>query len=34
LHRGEGMALLGMDWKEGRPADNFVGFAIEYQEPS
>ena len=33
LHRGEGMVLLGMDWKEGQPADNFVGFAIEYQEP-
>jgi phosphatidylserine/phosphatidylglycerophosphate/cardiolipin synthase-like enzyme len=33
LHRGEGMTLLGMDWKEGQPADNFVGFSIEYQEP-
>lgn len=33
IHRGEGMALLAMNWKNGKPADNFVGFAIEYQEP-
>lgn len=33
VHRGEGMVLLGMDWKNGRPSDNFVGFAIEYMEP-
>jgi hypothetical protein len=29
LHRGEGMALLAMNWKKGKPPDNFVGFAIE-----
>jgi phosphatidylserine/phosphatidylglycerophosphate/cardiolipin synthase-like enzyme len=33
VHRGEGMALLAMDWKNGTPPDEFVGFAIEYQEP-
>jgi len=33
LHRGDGMTLIGMNWKNGRPPDNFVGFAIEYQEP-
>ena len=33
LHRGEGMALLAMNWKDGTPPDNFVGFAIEYKEP-
>jgi len=33
LHRGEGMTLLGMNWKNGRPPDDFVGFAIEYKEP-
>lgn len=31
VHRGEGMALLAMDWREGRPPDDFVGFAIEYR---
>ena len=34
LHRGEGMALLGMNWKNGTPPDNLVGFGIEYQEPA
>jgi len=34
LHRGEGTALLGMNWKDGSPPDNLVGFGIEYQEPS
>ena len=34
IHRGEGMALLAMDWKNGRPSDDFVGFAIEYREPN
>ncbi|MET3140027.1 phosphatidylserine/phosphatidylglycerophosphate/cardiolipin synthase-like enzyme [Undibacterium sp. GrIS 1.2] len=34
LHRGEGMILLGMNWKSGKPPVNFVGFAIEYQPPS
>ena len=33
LHRGEGMLLLAMNWKNGRPPDEFVGFAIEYMEP-
>lgn len=33
LHRGDGMTLLGMNWKRGRPPRNFVGFAIEYKEP-
>jgi phosphatidylserine/phosphatidylglycerophosphate/cardiolipin synthase-like enzyme len=33
VHRGEGMALLAMNWKNGNPPDEFVGFAIEYQEP-
>src|SRR5262249_50318100 len=34
IHRGEGMALLAMNWKDGRPPDDFVGFAIEYREPN
>jgi len=33
LHRGEGMALLAMNWKKGKPPKDFVGFAIEYREP-
>jgi hypothetical protein len=33
LHRGEGMTLIAMNWKNGKPTDDFVGFAIEYQEP-
>src|SRR5215831_13337283 len=33
LHRGDGMTLAAMNWKHGRPPDDFVGFAIEYQEP-
>src|SRR5436305_1228178 len=33
VHRGEGMALLAMNWRNGQPPDDFVGFAIEYQEP-
>jgi phosphatidylserine/phosphatidylglycerophosphate/cardiolipin synthase-like enzyme len=33
LHRGEGMALLAMNWKKHRPPKDFVGFAIEYKEP-
>jgi hypothetical protein len=33
LHRGDGMLLLGMNWREHRPPDDFVGFAIEYREP-
>jgi phosphatidylserine/phosphatidylglycerophosphate/cardiolipin synthase-like enzyme len=34
VRRGEGMALLAMNWKDGMPPDDFVGFGIEYQEPS
>jgi phosphatidylserine/phosphatidylglycerophosphate/cardiolipin synthase-like enzyme len=33
MHRGEGMTLIGMNWKNGQPSQDFVGFAIEYQEP-
>jgi hypothetical protein len=33
LHRGEGMTLIAMNWKNGEPPQDFVGFAIEYQEP-
>jgi hypothetical protein len=33
LHRGDGMTLIAMNWKNGLPPQDFVGFAIEYQEP-
>ncbi len=33
VHRGDGMALLAMNWKGGPPPLDFVGFAIEYREP-
>src|SRR5690242_11647106 len=33
IHRGEGMALLAMNWKDDRPPDDFVGFAIAYTDP-
>jgi hypothetical protein len=33
LHRGEGMTLVAMNWKSAQPPQDFVGFAIEYQEP-
>lgn len=33
VHRGEGMALLAMNWRDGPPPKDFVGFAIEYREP-
>lgn len=33
LHRGDGMVLIAMDWKKGKPPKDFVGFAIEYKEP-
>jgi hypothetical protein len=33
LHRGEGKTLIAMNWKNNKPPDDFVGFAIEYQEP-
>src|SRR5438105_12637459 len=34
VHRGDGMALLAMNWKKGKPPQDFVGFAIEYKEPA
>ena len=34
LHRGDGMTLVAMNWKKGKPPRNFVGFAIEYKEPA
>ena len=34
VHRGDGMALLAMNWKDGTPPDDFVGFGIEYREPN
>jgi hypothetical protein len=33
IHRGDGMALLAMNWRKGEPPRNFVGFAIEFREP-
>ncbi|MDP1901725.1 MAG: phospholipase D-like domain-containing protein [Rubrivivax sp.] len=33
IHRGEGRALLAMNWRRGEPPQDFVGFAIQYQEP-
>lgn len=33
LYRGDGMTLLAMNWKKGKPPTDFVGFAIEYREP-
>jgi PLD-like domain len=33
IHRGEGMLLLAMNWRNGKPPRDFVGFAIEYKEP-
>jgi hypothetical protein len=33
LHRGEGMCLLAMDWRAGKPPKDFVGFAIQFTEP-
>lgn len=32
-YRGEGMVMLAMNWKEGTPPDDFVGWVIEYTEP-
>jgi hypothetical protein len=34
LHRGDGMCLLAMNWKSGRPPKDFVGFAIESKPPN
>lgn len=33
LHRGEGMTLVAMNWKTGKPPKDFIGFSIEYKEP-
>jgi hypothetical protein len=33
VHRGDGMALLGMDWRSGMPPPDFVGFSMEYLPP-
>lgn len=33
MHRGDGMTLLAMNWKDGTPPKNFVGFGIESKEP-
>lgn len=33
VRRGEGMALLTMDWKHSVPSSDFVGFAIECKAP-
>ena len=33
LHRGEGMCLLAMNWRNAQPPNDFVGFEIEYKEP-
>ncbi|MFL9898019.1 phospholipase D-like domain-containing protein [Paraburkholderia fungorum] len=33
LHRGEGMVLIAMNWRNGQPPDNFVGWFISYREP-
>lgn len=33
VHRGDGMALVAMNWKKGKPPDDFVGFAVKYKEP-
>ena len=33
VYRGDGMVLLAMNWKKGRPPRDFVGFSIEYKEP-
>jgi hypothetical protein len=33
IHRGDGMLLLAMNWRDGKPPRDFVGFSIEYREP-
>src|SRR5215204_4724649 len=33
LHRGDGMTLRALNWKNGEPPDDCVGFAIGYREP-
>jgi phosphatidylserine/phosphatidylglycerophosphate/cardiolipin synthase-like enzyme len=32
-HRGDGMVLLAMNWRQGTPPNDFVGFGIELKEP-
>ncbi len=34
LHRGERKCLIGLDLDKARATDDFVGFALEYREPS
>ena len=34
LHRGDGMCLVAMNWKKGKPPEDFVGFAIESKPPN
>jgi phosphatidylserine/phosphatidylglycerophosphate/cardiolipin synthase-like enzyme len=34
LHRGDGMLLVAMNWRDDLPPGDFVGFAIEYKEPN
>ena len=33
IHRGDGMCLVAMNWKKGKPPADFVGFAIESKPP-
>jgi phosphatidylserine/phosphatidylglycerophosphate/cardiolipin synthase-like enzyme len=33
VHRGDGMCLVAMNWKKGKPPPDFVGFAIESKPP-
>ena len=33
LHRGDGMCLIAMNWKQGKPPNDFVGFGIESRPP-
>jgi hypothetical protein len=32
-YRGDGMVMLAMNWRDGEPPDDFVGFAITYKSP-
>src|SRR5436305_213114 len=34
IHRGDGMALVAMNWKKGKPPKDFVGFAREKAIPT
>ena len=33
VHRGEGMALIAMNWRSGMPPNNFVGWFISCKSP-